>query len=249
MSTTAEQTPQTPIVIPNWVHAWGVFVKHHERIILVGIGALVIWHFGDKAYDGWRLGRDTTAQAQINQQIEAIHAQNQATQAVLAQMQQNFNTTVETLNAAIAKKQQVTIIQQQKDAVMPPVELSQRWETLVSAPEGSIAPTTDGKIAVSIDAAHTTVNELEKVPQLTEQVLDTQTELKSCVQLSAQKDATIEGVKQELTTEKKGREADAKGAADELSKAKKKSFWKGFKTGAGVVGGVVVAATVAFFIH
>lgn len=221
--------------------AWEAFIKAHERIILIGIASLLIWHFGDRAIETYKSNKDIAAQTQVNQQIAVDHATNVQAQAQLAQMQTNFENTVAALTAKIAQKQQVTQQQQKIDAQLPLPDLSDRWESLLSLSQGSIAPQPNGTIIVTTDAAHLTVNELEKVPQLTEQVADTQTELKSCTTLSAQKDATLAGVNKELLDEVKGRAADAKVASDE----KKKSFWKGTKFGAALTAVAIIAMKIA----
>lgn len=225
-----------PSIIPAWITSWEAFIKAHERLLLIGAASFVLWHYGDvirSYFDNKHLAE----QSQTNQQIANQQIVNQQLQQQLAQMQITFDETVKSLNAQIDAKKQAVIIQQKIDAALPLPELSSRWESLISAPEGSITPQANGTLAVSTDAAHTTVSELEKIPQLTEQVIDTNTELKACTDLSAEKDKTITGVKDELALEKKGRADDAKVAKDN----QRKSFWKGFKWGAvvGFVGGVV----------
>lgn len=229
-------TPTTPSIIPAWIVSWEAFIKAHERLILTGAASLVLWHFGNKIENIF-VQKHLAEQSVLNQQITQQEAQNKNLQTQLAQMQLTFDETVKSLNAKIDAKKQAVIIQQQADAKMPPVELSARWAELIAAPVGSITPDSGGSIKVSVDASHTTVNELEKVPLLTEQTIDLQTELKSCTDLSAKKDETITGVKTELETEKKARVEDAKVAKDN----QRKSFWRGFKLGAitGFIGGVV----------
>ena len=237
---TSADNPTNPTLIPTWIKSWEAFIKAHERIILIGAASLLLWHLGTKGIETYKSNKDLAAQAQINQQIAAVHADNQQTQAQLAQMQTAFNTTVATLNAKIAQKQQVTQQQQKIDSQLPLPDLSNRWASLLSLSPGSINPQSNGTISVTTDAAHVTVNELEKVPQLTEQVADTQVELKKCTDLSAQKDVTITGVKTELAGEVKGRTADAQVAKDN----ERKSFWKGTKFGAVLTAAGIVALKV-----
>lgn len=159
----------------------------------------------------------------------------------IADMQKNFNESVQALNAKIDAKKQQVIIQQKKDDVMPPVQLSARWAELIHTTPDEITPTTDGRIGVSVDASHATVNQLERIPQLEEQITDEQTKTKACTELSAKKDDSIAGLKDSLKLEKDGRAADAKVAKDN----QRKSFWKGTKFGAILTGVGVVAIKIA----
>ncbi len=238
MTTTPTTTPSNPTVIPSWITSWEAFIKAHERIILIGISSLLLWHFGDKAFDTWKSTRDTAAQTQINQQINSLHAENQATLAQLTKSEAQLNATIAQLQAKIAAGKQAEQKQEQNDATLPMPELAAHWQTMLVLPEGSITPQTNGTISVSTDAAHTTVEELEKVPQLTEEVIDQANEIKACTDTSAEKDKAIAGVQAELAEQVKGRAADAKVAADK----QKHSFWKGFKWG--YVAGITTAVLV-----
>jgi hypothetical protein len=219
-------TPANPTVIPAWITSWGAFIKAHERLLLIGVGALVLWHYGNKIENIFVQNRLAT-QSQVNQQLAQQQTENQSLLAQLSQMQTSFNATIANLNAKIAAKQQAVIVQQKIDATLPLPELSAHWESLIASPEGSIVPQPNGTISVSTDVAHSTVSKLEAIPQLTEQVADTQAELKACTDLGVQKDAALVGVKTQLSTEEKARVDDAKVAADK----QKHSFWKGFKWG------------------
>lgn len=220
----------TSTLIPGWISSWVAFVKGHEKLLLIFASALVLWHYANtiqKYFDDKRIAQ----QSQTNQQITQVETQNQALLQQLAVMQQNFNTTVQTLNAKIDAQKQTVIIQQKKDDAMPPVELSARWSELIKAPAGNIEPESNGNIGVSVDAAHTTVNQLEQIPQLEEQVLDQNTELTACTELSAKKDDTINGLKNDVALEKKGRIEDAKVAKINQRKSWRKGFKWGFFTG------------------
>lgn len=227
MTTTSTDNPMIPPQIPNWIKSWEAFIKAHERIILIGVASLLLWHLGSNGIAAWKSNKDLAAQAQINQQIAVTDATNKQTLAQLAQMQTQFDATIATLNAKIAQKQLATEQQQKIDAQLPLPDLSSRWENLLALSQGSITPQSNGTISVTTDAAHSTVSELEKIPLLTEQVADTQTELKSCQSVSAQKDVTLAGVQKELELTQKGRAEDAKVAKDN----ERKSFWKGTKFG------------------
>lgn len=231
-------TTQTSL-IPAWVTSWTAFVKAHERLVLMAVASLVLIHFSNDIRQ-WISTKHSVEQAQINQQISNQEMQNQLVQQELVKMQLNFDETVKSLNAKIDARKQAVIVQQKIDSSLPLPDLSNRWETLLSLQSGSIIPQVNGTVAVSTDAAHTTVNALEEIPQLKEQVLDTQTELKDCTDLSAKKDDRIAGLQTSVQQEKDGRAADAKVAKDN----ERKSFWKGTKIGAALTGIGLVAIKV-----
>ena len=92
-----------------------------------------------------------------------------------------------------------------------------------------------------MDAAHATVNELDKIQGLNDQLTATQQELGGCNALSAQKDKTLDAKQSELVATQKARETDAKTAKDEA----RHQYWRGFKHGFIVGVAATVAATVA----
>lgn len=239
----ATTTPANPTVNSSKLTWWIAFIQAHEKLILVGAASLLLWHFGDKVVSAYEAAHKSQQSAD-NQQIAQLHQDNVTLAQTLAQMQANYTSQIANLNAKIAAKQNATVIQQKTDAALPLPDLSARWESLLVLSPGSITPQPNGTVAVTTDAAHSTVNELEKVPQLMEQVLDTQTELKSCTDLSAQKDKTIQGAQAELAAEKKGRADDKAVAKDN----QRKSFWKGTKIGAAVATGAIFVLKIALIV-
>lgn len=222
----------------NWettVKNWETFVKAHEKILALLVVAFLTYHFGEKIVQRWddrTLKQDTAIRAQLKQQDDSnklLLAQFQAAQV-------QYAAELKSLEAKIAQSKQQVVIQQTQDAALPLPELATRWQSMLALPQDSIVSKPDGTLAVTTDAAHTTVNELDKVGPLTEQLLDTQTELKSCQDLNTNAQRTLAGVQGELATEKNARQEDAKVAKINQRKA----FWRGFKWGAiaGFVGGI-----------
>jgi hypothetical protein len=237
----SEPTPlPTANLLPNWVHTVINLVKAHERLIIVGIAALVLLHFGDKGYDALKAYH--ASQAKLSQQELVLKAKaSQDVQQQLAQMQAENAANTARLEAEIANSKQKVIIQQKKDAALPPTELSAKWADQVNTPRANITPQPNGTIAVTVDAAHATVNELDKIPGLNDQLTATQEELKGCVKVSAEKDVAFTAKDAELTADKKARVEDAKVAKDEA----RHQYWRGFKHGFIVGVAATVAATVA----
>src|SRR5271169_6319417 len=153
--------PANPTIIPAWITSWEAFIKAHERLILIGAAALLLWHLGDKALGAYEAAHKSQQSAD-NQQIAQLHQDNVTLAQTLVQMQTTYNAQIADLNAKIVAKQKATIIQQKADAILPLPDLSARWESLLVLSPGSITPQANGTVAVTTDAAHITVNELEK---------------------------------------------------------------------------------------
>lgn len=241
MATPAPVIASTPTSgFTHWVNV----VKAHEKLIIMAILAIVLWHIGDKAYDAY--GKHLEAQqSATNTQIAQVEQQNAATQAKLDELKATVAAQAKIDDAKIAAAKQKVVVAQQADAVLPLPLLSARWESLVSLPPNSVTPQPNGTVAVTTDAAHLTVNQLETIQPLTDQLAATQDQLKGCTTLGAQKDIQITGLTSEVALEKTGRAEDAKVAKHSISVA----YRKGLKHGLIIGFAAGVAATVAVIIH
>jgi hypothetical protein len=223
------------------VKHWVDFVKGHEKLILIIGAAALLFHFGEKGLTAWE-NHDKRIASIAQKKVDADTIANQALATQLAQLKLEITAKNLQLEAQITASKQKLVVQQKIDANLPLPELSARWVSLLALPADSITPKPDGTISVTTDAAHTTINEIEKIPQLTEQLLDTQSELKGCNTLSAKKDESITGLNKQLTDEQAARKDDQK-----LAAVKQKKAWlRGFKWGAivGFVGGIWVRGAV-----
>jgi len=229
------QTIET--VIGHWV----TIIKAHEKLLAVAIAALVLWHFGDMAYNAYgnHLKVEQTA---TNTQIAQVEQSNAQIQAELIQLKASVDAQAKIDDAKIAAAKQTIVVKQKTDAALPLPELSQHWQDMLVLSPGSITPQSNGTVAVTTDAAHTTVSELEKVGPLTDQLIATQDELKGCTSVRAQQDTQIAGLKSDVDLEKKGRVEDAKVAVVK----QKKAWMRGFKWGAitGFIGGLFVSGKI-----
>jgi hypothetical protein len=229
------QTTET--VIGHWV----TIIKAHEKLLIVAIAALTLVHFGDKAYDlyGKHLTNQQTA---INTQIATVEKSNADLAVKLGALKASVDASAKISQAKIVAAKQTLVINQKLDAALPLPDLSKHWESLLILPEGSITPQPNGTVAVTTDAAHATVNELEKIAPLTAELSATEDQLKGCNDIRTQQDATITGLNTSIGLEKDGRAADAKVAKHDIHKA----YMRGFKHG--FIVGVVVSAVSAFAI-
>lgn len=223
-------------VIGHWV----TFFKAHEKLLLAVIAAFVLIHYADKAYDAYgnHLKAITSAD---NAHIAQIEQSNAKTEAELALLKATVDANAKISDAKIAASKQKLVEVQKVDAALPLPELSKHWEDMLKLSPGSIAPQSNGTVAVTTDAAHTTVARLEEADSLEEQLAATNDKLKGCVDVRAKQETDITGLKENVAAQKKGREDDATLARHDIRKA----YGRGFKHGfiAGVVATVV--ATVA----
>lgn len=241
MTTTTSQNPITPApvitLLPTWVHTWINLVKAHEKMVAILISGFLIFHFYGKTIDTWY----NYEKGKSNQAKQVVIVDDQKTKilaAQLATMQKQYDTTIRQLQADLVKSQTDLAAREAQDAVLPLPELASHWADLVVAPASSVVSNPNGTVTVTGDVAHTTVSELEKVPALTEQLLDTQNELQGCTKLSTEKDAVIAQGTKDLTDEKASHAQDVK----TLTAKARKSWLSGFKWGAvaGFVGGIFI---------
>jgi hypothetical protein len=231
------------------------FVKGHEKFLMIVLGAALAFHFYSKAITAWdqheqRL--DSVAQQQVvatQQKVDADAVANKALADQLAQMQAQFIISEAQLRSQIAAETAALKNRTAQDNALPLPDLGTRWSTLLNLGAGQIVVTPDNKLALTPDASHATVNELEKVPVLTQELTQTTTDLTGCRTLVGKQQDMITGLNNQitdsgaaLTAEKAAREADAK-----LAAAKQKKSWlNGFKVGAivGFVAGVFAGHTI-----
>lgn len=234
-ASTAIPTTAAHAFITHWVN----IIKAHEKLILVAITALVLWHFGDVAYNAY--GKHLAANIQAdNTRIAQAEQQNALTLAQLNTLKATVAANEKIDDAKIAAaKQKITDVQK-IDAALPLPELSVHWQSILSLPPGSINPQPNGTVAVTTDAAHATVNELEKVGPLSDQLAATQDQLKGCAIVRSQQDTLIAGLNTDITAVKKGRADDAVKAKHDIRHA----YFKGLKHGI-IIG---VAVTTAAFV-
>lgn len=164
------------------IRAWLI---DHERLLIVAIAAVVIY-LGYVKVTNIIADHDKAAlqQAQIvaNQQAQqnAILAKQAADDAAKlqalsaqleAQNQQLANANTQ-LATALAK-------QQHSDATLPPTELAQRWAQITpTMPAGGVTVSPDNSMKVTQAGAVATVQALEQVPVLKQQ-LDNETAAKN----------------------------------------------------------------------
>jgi Tfp pilus assembly protein FimV len=177
-------TPAVPIA--TQLHPISAYLKAHERLVLAGIAAVLLWfavgHVESiiaKHDDANLLQAKITAQSQA-EKTEALAAQATAQ----AEQYKELAAKVQQQNSALvtANTQLATALAQQQhtDSTLPPSELANRWSTLV--PQAKPTVTATG-IAVDTPSAIATVQALEQVPVLSAQLGNERTQLESTQKL------------------------------------------------------------------
>jgi len=185
MSTTPA-TPATPVT--TQLHPISVYLKEHERIVLVFIAGLVLW-FGIGKVDSLIARHDNAnlQQAQVAAQANAKH--DEALTQQVAQDKAAYTALNEQVMARDAQLQQIQAQlvaalanRQAADKVLPPTDLVERWNVLVPAANATVTP---NGVTLPEQGAVATVVELEKVPVLTQQVANGNEELSNAQKLVA----------------------------------------------------------------
>ena len=172
----------TPVITPivTQLHPISVYLKAHEKLVLLVIAGLVLWFGIGKVdtliqrHDSASLQQATTvanANAAKTQTL-AETAQKQAEEyAVLSAHDHAENIALEQVNAQLS----VALAQRQKtDASLPTPELANRWTVLV--PQAKPTVTATG-LAVDNVGAIATVQQLEQVPVLQTELSNTKVQL------------------------------------------------------------------------
>lgn len=224
-------------VIGHWV----TIIKAHERILLALILAFVLIHYADKAYDAYGNHLKATTVAD-NAHIAEIEKNNAKTEAELSQLKATVDANAKISDAKIAASKSKLVEVQKVDAALPLPELSKHWEDMFKMSPGSITPQPNGTVAVTTDAAHTTVARLEEADALEEQLSAVSDKLKGSEDVRAKQETDITGLKADVAAEKKGRADDAKQAQHDIHHA----YLRGLKHGIiiGVTGTVAAAIAI-----
>ena len=226
--------------IETLVKHWVTFVKGHEKLLIILILAIATLRLADKGFNAYgqhlanNVKTDNTAIAQIEKQ-------NADNAALLAKAIDTMNQRVTADEAIIAKAKTTIIVQQQKNNAMTTPQLDTHWEQdLLKLPAGNITANTDGTSTVSQDAAHKTVNALDTIQPITDQLGARSDELTQCTTVRTQQATQITGLTTDIAAEKKGRDDDAKQAKHDIHAAWLRGFKWGY--GAGVATVIVIKA-------
>lgn len=161
-------------IVPR-IHAVSAYVKLHEILIITVLSLLLVWGVSGKI-EGVFLAHDTAtlnaekaslaAQVEKNEAIAKTVSEQSAAYATLLAQANEQQAAIARMNAqltaALAKQQQTN-----NNMTLP--ELAGRWMTLVPKASGGLS-INNGQMLIADSAAHATVNELEQVPVLQQQL-------------------------------------------------------------------------------
>jgi|SRR5882757_3858849 len=228
------------------------FLKLHERLILIVLGLLVagflVWKFLDHSAavaDKKSLQADAVLQQQtvINNNLAAqVKSQGDTlTQLVVQVSQENA-----ALLQAIQVRSTATVVQQKVDKNLPLPELATRWENLASLQPTDITATTSG-LVVSDAGSRMTVQALENLPTLTQNLADTQaivqnkdSQISSMTEFQGTLQTQVKGLNLQITDADKACKLQVSAVKSDARKSKMKWFLTGI--GIGIGGGVAIMA-------
>lgn len=150
------------------------YIKKHEKIIIIGMVLFVSFYLGNKYinYEANKADEKVAIlQNQINKDQQLLSQQEQQTQLDRQQYQQALEKLTKQNQAllnTIEEDNKVLKQNQQVDANLPLPDLANRWKVLADIQDNIITSPTG--ITVTEPAARLTVQQLEKVPVLTDQL-------------------------------------------------------------------------------
>jgi len=226
------------------------FLKLHERLILIVLGLLVagflIWKYLDHSAavaDKKSLQADAVLQQQtvINNNLAAqVKSQGDTlTQLVVQVSQENA-----ALLQAIQVRSTATAVQVVKDKTLPLPELATRWENLASLQPADITATSSG-LLLSDSGSRLTVQALENLPTLTQNLADTQaivqnkdSQISSMTEFQGTLQTQVKGLNLQITDADKACKLQVSAVKADARKSKMKWFLTGI--GIGIGGGVAI---------
>jgi len=223
------------------------FIKAHETILGLVLAAAVIWGVSGKIESVVaKHDKSQETQAQIVANAQQSKDAALATQAAQqAEQYKELSDKVAAQNAAL-EQANITLAtalakQQHTDDTMPLPELAQEWTKLVPgmAPNDiTFALDPNGQITLTDDAAHKTVDQLEQVPVLTQELSNTKGQLENVDSLLtasnaqvATLNALVSGLNLKAVDDKNACNAEIKGVRDDAAKSKRRWFLIGIVAG------------------
>lgn len=227
------------------IDVYAKFIKAHETTLALVLAAVVIFGVANRIQSIEARHDDTAlyesqaaskAQAQKDAAIAAQVAEDKATFAALQAKIDAQNAALIQANASLAS---ALTKQQKADDVLTTSQLLTRWEALVPTVKFDGAPvTSDGGVGVSPANAHATVDALEQIPVLTQELANEQNlvvngnalalaQTKQVTDLMAQ----VSGLQSKAVDDAKTCQDQIKVVKDAARKSKKHWYEFGFVSG------------------
>lgn len=194
------------------------FLKTHERLIL-GIFLLAVILFLVNKYINHSADEASVkaalAQQTLQQQIQQNTKDKQDYEKLVTVLtQQN-----QQLASAVAARNVQVVERQKQDSTLPLPDLAIRWQQLIGV--GGISNTSTG-LQLDARSSRATVDKLELVPVLQENVLDEETVVKNKDSQIAGLEKQVNGLGVQITDAKTERDAAVKNEIAKCRKAKRK---------------------------
>jgi hypothetical protein len=226
-----------------------LWIEAHEKLLLTIIVGFALWA-GIGKIDTLIANHDRAnlTQAQV---VDKAQADKDATTAALALQQANQYLVLaqqEAADKALLMQQNTALTaaltaRQKTDATLPPTELVARWNTLVPA-GATVSP---NGVNVTSNGAVTTVQELEKVPVLTQELANETKIVGDDAALLVARDAQVvtldtqvAGLNTKATLDAKVYSDTIKTVKDDAAKSKRKWFTAGVVVGLSIRGAVKI---------
>ena len=203
------------------------FIKAHETILGLVLAAAVIWGVSGKIESVVaKHDKSQETQAQIVANAQQSKDAALATQAAQqAEQYKELSDKVAAQNDALVT---ALVKQQHTDASLPPSDLIARWNTLV--PQAGATVTSTG-VALPEAGAVATVQQLESVPVLTQQLANTNSLLGASQKQVVTLDQEVSGLNLQLVDNQKVCTEELKVQADQYKKSRWHWFWAGMAAG------------------
>jgi hypothetical protein len=222
--------------LENKIRVWGLFLRAHERVLIILLSAFLLFHFGNKIEDEI-IKRKTVKSDTAAIIVASDTTANKNAADQLAQIKTTADIQAKAFQAIDAANQAKLRAQQAKDAVANQQQIIDRWNALLSMPKGSLNTNNDVD-TVTQNAAIETVKNLERLPVLETEVTNLTAELSEDQNIIVRQSDLITGLDKQIVDEKASHAADVS-----LEKSKSKRNWlRGFKWG--FVTGVVATEAV-----
>lgn len=225
------------------------WLKAHEKLVIISLGAWLVFHFYGDVLNAWVLHDKLQVAAQQQIAQAALQKTTADSQANLQLLQQLADLKVQyaalstQMQITMQNRSQQTIDQKKKNDVSTSSEVASRTAEVLRTGPQAVQATDSGSLTFTLEAAHVNINALEDGFQAKLDVVDLNKQLAVCNVVNQKQDETITGVRKELTDEKESHTQDVKLERENTRLAKdegKKQFRKGFKIGAilGFFGGL-----------
>lgn len=222
------------------------WLQRHERIIMALIITVALLLGGNK-YLNVVAARDQKQAVIAEKQLDEQKAKDAQLAAQVAQLGTQYQVVVSQLSAqnaqiAAAMNNRTVVLQQQQaaDKTMPLPDLGKRWASLAGVPPTDIGASTSG-LVVTDTAARATVDKLESVPVLTQNLKDEttiadnrQVELGKANNLITGLNTQVTNLNTTVTDEDKACTAKVEAVKSQANKDKRNWFVRGLAIGASI---------------